>query len=161
MTTRPSPAQWNGLKRTPFPRRKPAVVRLPDGMKIAGKPWPAAWMSEKDWQENVISYAFHGDRGLKYWHCTTTKTSHKGWFDLALFQPNRRCGILAELKVRDKEGRSKSPSTYQWEFIAAAGACGYDVRSWQWPDDAEEAWTTLTGMPYSAAQWFNGRMQIP
>ena len=136
------------IKRTPFLRRKPAILRLPDGMKSAGKPWPAAWMDEKTWQECVIDYAFHGDSNMEHFHVTNPQSSRAGFFDLTIFQPTRGVGIMVELKVRDMEGHSKSPSKAQWKFIAAGVACGYDVRSWLWPDDAVEAWETLTGRPY-------------
>lgn len=136
---------WNGLYRSPIRRRKPQPVA---SSIIAGKPWPAAWMSEADWQETVIAWAMFGDRETEYWHCTRTERSRSGWFDLAIFQPTRKVGVLAELKARDKHGKSNSPSKAQWKFIAAASACGYDVRSWEWPDDAREAWELLTGRPY-------------
>lgn len=112
-------------------------------------PWPAKWCSEADWQSTVLDYAFLGDRETEHFHCTAPQSSRAGWFDLAVFQPNRKVGVLAELKVRDRQGKTTQASPKQKAFIAAGLACGYDVRLWLYPDDEREAWETLTG------RWFD------
>lgn len=139
-----------GIKRT-LRVEDPAVFDL---LTVKGDRyvWPVKWMSEADFQSNVISWAFRGDPDTKWWHATQTKMSGKGWFDLAIFQPNRKVGILTELKARDRQGNAKAPSKAQWEFIAAAAACGYDVRSWLYPDDEREAFETLTGLDWKTVQ---------
>ena len=45
------------IQRQPFGAKKPKALD-PD-LRIAGKPWPASWMSEKDWQATVEDYAYH------------------------------------------------------------------------------------------------------
>ena len=114
--------------------------------------WPAKHISEAKFQEKVIDYAYVGDKTTKWWHANQTKHSNAGWFDLAIFQPKRKVGILTELKVRDRQGAPNEPTKKQWEYITAAIACGYDVRSWLYPDDEREIWETLTGRPWSEVQ---------
>lgn len=139
------------LRRSPIRRKKtladPAAFDL---VTLHGDhyPWPAKWCSEADWQETVLDYAFRGDRDTEHFHCTAPQRARAGWFDLAVFQPHRKVGILAELKVRDRQGNTKQASPKQKSFIAAGIACGYDVRLWLWPDDEREAFETLTGRSF-------------
>lgn len=141
----------NALRRSPI-RRKPAA-HDPEAFEIVTVhgdryPWPAKHCTEAIWQTTVLDYAFLGDRGTEHFHCTAPQRSRAGWFDLAVFQPNRHVGILTELKVRDRQGNTKQASPKQKAFIAAGIACGYDVRLWLWPDDEREVWETLTGRPF-------------
>ena len=111
-------------------------------------PWPARWCTEATWQETVLDYAYRGDRDTKHFHCTAPQTSKAGYFDLSVFQPNRKVGILTELKARDRQGNTNQASAEQKEFIAAGIACGYDVRLWLYPDDEREAFELLTGWSF-------------
>jgi len=149
---------WNNRWKRAGIKRKSVVVSsdvkvfditTPRGDRYS---WPAKHIDEATFQSNVVDYAFQGDQDTEWWHANQTARSRKGWFDLAIFQPNRKVGILTELKVRDLDGTSKQPSKAQWRFIAAATACGYDVRSWLYPDDEREAFETLTGLSWSAVQ---------
>lgn len=142
------------MKRTPI-RRRPVIEADPAIFTITTKHgdkylWPVKHISEAEFQKNVIDYAMRGDQATQWWHATQTKHSGKGWFDLAIFQPNRKVGILTELKARDRQGNAKTPSAAQWRFIHAATACGYDVRSWLYPDDEREAFETLTGLSWDS-----------
>jgi hypothetical protein len=141
------------LKRAPMKRRIDSAALNPGDFLLETAEgrvwrWPSSWMSEADWQGTVEDWAVKvGDRDTQLWHCRNTRESQKGWFDLAIFQPNRKKGLLTELKVRDRKGVANTPSVDQWAFIYAGIACGYDVRVLTFPDDAFAAWEAVTGRP--------------
>jgi len=141
------------MTRTPIRRRVDAGALNPgEFLMETGEGrvwrWPASWMSEKDWQDTVLDWAVKiGDRDTQHWHCTDSRKSQRGFFDLSIFQPNRKKGLLTELKVRDRKGTANQPSIEQWAFIYAGVACGYDVRVLTFPDNAFEAWEAVTGRP--------------
>lgn len=141
-------------RRTPI-QRKPVLQAEPAIFTITTKHgdrylWPVKHITEAEFQENVIDYAFRGDQATKWWHATDPTRSARGWFDLVILQPTRGKALVTELKVRDRKGASKQPRKEQWEYIAAAAACGWDVRSWLYPDDEREAFEALTGLSWDS-----------
>ena len=140
-----------GLRRSPIRRKKAehdpeaSVLVTVHGDRY---PWPARHCTEAIWQATVLDYAYRGDRDTEHFHCTAPQRSCAGYFDLSVFQPKRKVGILAELKVRDRQGNTNQASPKQKAFIAAAVACGYDVRLWLYPDDEREAFEALTGRSF-------------
>ena len=146
---------WNGMRRTAIKRKPRAADRGDFNLVTVNGDvyrWPAKHVSEADWQDFVIDCAFLGDQDTEVWHCKQTRLSKAGWFDLAICQPKRKVGLLCELKARDRQGATKQASADQKRYIAAAIACGYDVRLWLYPDDEREAFETLTGRPWSEVQ---------
>lgn len=122
------------MKRTPFRRQRRSKAEVQAGT-IAGKPWPASWMSEADWQETVEEVFHH--HGWVSWHDNTPQRNKAGFLDLMLLKDR---AIFVELKARDKNGRPPSLRPGQWEMIGAMQKAGLDVRVWTWPDSEEEMW---------------------
>lgn len=149
-----------GIKRRPptVPQSDPSLFEI---VTAAGDAylWPIKHMEEvKEWQPTVIAWAFLGDPATKWWHCTSAQKSQPGFFDVVILQPTRGFGCLAELKVRDRQGVANPLSTYQQDYLYAAVHSNIDARAWTWPDDAREAFETLTGQPYD--DWLSGRIHI-
>src|SRR5688572_9702839 len=84
----------NGRKATPL-RRKRVLVRLPDGLRIAGVPWPAGWIPEEPltgytrkrddcfrWRVEDLLYV----NGWTFWHITDPRRSDAGPPDLFCFR---------------------------------------------------------------------------
>ncbi len=125
------------MKRTPFRRKRRTKAEVQAGT-IAGKPWPAAWMSEADWQKTVEDRAhFHG---WTTWHDNTPQRNKPGFLDLMLLKDR---AMFVELKVRDRNGDANTLSAKQWEMVAAMQAAGLEVRVWTWPDEDDECWEEL------------------
>lgn len=118
--------------------------------------WPASWMSEKDWQGTVEDWALFGDRDAVFWHCRTgdDSRSKRGWFDLSIAQPNRKYGVLTELKVRDRKGDAGEVKADQQTFLYAFTLAGYNVALWTFPDEAFTAWTALTGRSWEECPYY-------
>lgn len=107
--------------------------------------WPVDWMSEEDWETTLVDWAFKLGGCLKSWHCTTAQRSDPGFFDRVWMFTGRH--LVTEQKVRNRNGVANTTSPDQKAYIAAGLASGLDVRVWTWPDDHDDAWTTLTGLP--------------
>ena len=148
------PMRRSPIRRVPprVPQSDPAIfeIETKDGDRYI---WPVEHMPEEGadgWRATVEGWAILGDNDTMIWHAQTSETtrSKKGWFDDAIFQPRRGYHVLAELKVRDREGDANTPSTAQWRYISAALKSGVNVQVWTWPDDGRLAFESLTGQPY-------------
>lgn len=109
--------------------------------------WPVNCMTEAQWDGTLEDWAFKsgGHHVVKSWHCVTPQTSDPGFFDRVYLLKDR--AVFAELKVRYQNGVANGTSTGQKQFIAAGLGAGLDIRVWTFPDDAFDAWETLTGQP--------------
>ena len=162
---RPMNRTTKPMKRSAIKRRAPAVAQSdPAIFEIVTKDgdaylWPIRHMEEvKEWMPTVIDWAHFGDPATKHWHANQTQRSDEGFFDVMILQPTRGKALMVETKVRDRAGEAKQPTTAQWSYIYAAIACGWDARVWLWPDDAREAYETLT--PYSYDAFKVGRTEV-
>ena len=118
------------MKRTPIRRRRPQPIAT--GI-ICGKPWPASWMSEADWQQTVEANA--ALYGWEYFHMRLPRMSREGLPDLVLWKDRE---LWRELKVRDREGKAPSLRPDQWRIINRINSAGGNAKPWYWPDDYEE-----------------------
>ena len=109
---------------------------------IAGKHWPAAWMSEKDFQAHVESIA-HG-YGWMTSHAHLPFFDTAGTPDLLIVHPKTGRTIFAELKVRGKTGNLPKPTPAQYRWLAALGIKN-ETYIWSWPDDDETIYEKMGG----------------
>lgn len=152
------------MKRTPIERRPWHSKRVKKlaraGLSVQGGvffletadgarwKWPDMMLTELEWDGTLLDWAFKvpgGTRWKKSWHCTVAQRSDAGFFDRVFLRPGH--AFVAELKRRYADGTANSTSREQDEYIYAAIEAGWDVRVWTYPDDAWEAWETLTGLP--------------
>lgn len=156
------PVSFNStLKRSPMRRVrkvKTEHVGVFDLVLPSGRVWPH-WpamnlMSEKEWDNTCLEWAFKLGGCLKTWHCETGDDSRSspGWFDRIYFFKGR--AVVVEHKVRYANGKANDTSPWQKEYIAAAFAAGWDPRVWTWPDDHDDAWLTLTGLPLEKSPYY-------
>jgi hypothetical protein len=145
----------NGMKTSPIGAKKRAqrVRGEVDGVFTLVTPsghrwlWPLNCMTEAEWDGTLMDWAFKVGRWKKAWHCTTAQKSEAGFFDRVWLMPGK--ALFTELKVRYASGTANRTSTAQDGYIYAGIEAGLDVRVWTWPDDAADAWVTLTGLPLS------------
>ena len=119
--------------------------------------WPNHYMLEKDWDSTLQDWAASYKKNIgqklytKAFHVTSKIVTEKGWFDFVWMGPAGT--LFTEHKVRYQNGAANQLSVWQKEFFATAHEAKADARAWLWPDDAEDAWTTLTGLPWEACPY--------
>ena len=114
--------------------------QAPRDQFIAGKPWPACYMTEGHFQEHVERLALHFDWHL-VWHCRQPQRSRAGFPDLLLVKDRV---LWRELKVRDMYGKAPKPTPAQAEFLSRLALAGQDAKTWTWPDDDAEIYEELS-----------------
>jgi len=137
------------MRRSPM-RREPNVTveGAFDLVAVDGKRWrwPHHWMSEHDFEETLVDWAFKLGGCLKSYHVESPQRGERGFWDRVWCFDGR--GYLTEQKVRDRKGKANFPSPEQYEYNVAGIRAGFDCRFWLWPDDAEECWRELTQRPW-------------
>ena len=140
-----------GMTRTDALRWKPksrnVVTHVLTAKRIAGFLWPAAYMSEADWDGTLQDWSMKLGSWSQTFHVYNSSRSAPGWFDRVWLKPGT--ALFVELKVRYRNGTANRLSKEQMAFQSAGALAGLDVRHWLFPDDCVEAWETLTGRPWA------------